>query len=111
MTTIPTNAGNVLALVTAAAVVTTAVLFRDLLLLGVGAFGTLLVLPAVITEWFPGRLAAPIAMLAVGAVLVGAALFVAHRRHASPRRGSRSTTSPSGHQESPSGRLGWSGWP
>lgn len=84
MTTIPTNAGNALALVTAAAVVTTAVLFRDLLLLGVGAFGTLLVLPAVITEWFPGRLAAPIAMLAVGAVLVGAALFVAHRRHAQP---------------------------
>ena len=81
MTTIPTNAGNVLALVTAAAVVATAVLFRDLLLLAVGAFGTLLVLPAVIIEWFPGRLAAPIAMLAVGAALVGAALLVARRRH------------------------------
>ena len=84
MTTIPTNAGNVLALLTAAAVVTSAVLFRDLLLLAVGAFGTLLVLPAVITEWFPGRLAAPIAMLAVGAALVGAALFVARRRHTQP---------------------------
>ena len=84
MTTIPTNAGNVLALVTAAAVVATAVLFRDLLLLAVGAFGTLLVLPAVIIEWFPGSLAAPIAMLAVGAVLVGAALFVARRRHTKP---------------------------
>lgn len=84
MTTIPTNAGNVLALLTAAAVVTTAVLFRDLPLLGVGAFGTLLVLPAVVTEWFPGRLAAPIAMLAVGTLLVGAALFVARRRDTRP---------------------------
>jgi Predicted membrane protein (DUF2157) len=87
LTTIPTDGGNVLALVTAAAVVTTAVLFRDLLLLAVGAFGTLLVLPAVITEWFPGDLAAPIAMLAMGAVLVGAALFVARRRHTKPEAG------------------------
>ena len=84
MTTIATNAGNVLALVTATAVVVAAVLFRDLLLLAVGAFGTLLVLPAVITEWFPGRLAAPIAMLAVGGLLVGVALFVARRRHPRP---------------------------
>jgi hypothetical protein len=84
MTTIPTHAGNVLALLTAASVVAAAVLFRDLLLLAVGAFGTLLVLPAVITEWFPGRLAAPIAMLAVGTVLVGAALFVARRRDTRP---------------------------
>lgn len=89
MTTIPTNAGNVLALVTAAAIVATAVLLRDLLLLAVGAVGTLVVLPAVITEWFPGRLAAPIAMLAVGAVLVGAALFVARRRHSEPQSGVR----------------------
>jgi len=87
LTTIPTDAGNFLALVTAAVVVATAVLFRDLLLLAVGAFGTLLVLPAVITEWFPGDLAAPIAMLAIGAVLVGAALFVARRRHTKPEAG------------------------
>ncbi|HEX6338148.1 MAG TPA: DUF2157 domain-containing protein [Jiangellaceae bacterium] len=87
LTTIPTNAGNVLALVTAAAVVATAVLFHDLLLLAMGAFGTLLVLPAIITEWFPGDLAAPIAMLAVGALLVGAALFVARRRHTKPEAG------------------------
>lgn len=40
-----TYAGIVLALMTAVAVVATAVLFRDLLLLTVGAFGTLLVLP------------------------------------------------------------------
>jgi hypothetical protein len=54
MTTIPTHVGNVLALLTAAAVVTAAVLFRDLLL------------------------------LAVGTMLVGAALFVARRRDKQP---------------------------
>ncbi len=81
MTTIPTHAGIVLALVTAVAVVATAVLFRDLLLLAVGAFGTLLVLPSSVIELFPGDLAAPIALLVVGALLVGAGLFIARRRH------------------------------
>ena len=81
LTTIPTHAGIVLALATAVAVVATAVLFRDLLLLAVGAFGTLLVLPSSVIELFPGDLAAPIAMLVVGALLVGAGLFIARRRH------------------------------
>lgn len=85
LTTIPTYAGIVLALVTAVAVVTTAVLFRDLLLLAVGAIGTLLVLPSAVIELFPGDLAAPIVMLAVGALLVGAGLFIARRRHAEPQ--------------------------
>ncbi|HET7475735.1 MAG TPA: DUF2157 domain-containing protein [Dermatophilaceae bacterium] len=81
LTTIPTYAGITLALVTAVAVVATAVLFHDLLLLAVGAFGTLLVLPSSVIELFPGELAAPIAMLVVGALLVGAGLFIARRRH------------------------------
>lgn len=81
LTTIPTYAGIVLALVTAVAVVATAVLFRDLRMLAVGAFGTLLVLPSSVIELFPGDLAAPIAMLVVGALLVGAGLFIARRRH------------------------------
>ena len=81
MTTIPTYGGIALALVTAAAVVATAVLFRDLLLLAVGAVGTLLVLPSSVVELFPGDLAAPIALLVVGALLVGAGLFIARRRH------------------------------
>lgn len=85
--TIPTYAGIGLALLTAVAVVTTAVLFRDLLLLAVGAVGTLLVLPSAVIELFPGDLAAPIVMLAVGALLVGAGLFIARRRHAEPRAG------------------------
>lgn len=82
LTTIPTYAGIGLALVTAVAVVTAAILFRDLLLLAVGAIGTLLVLPSAVIELFPGDLAAPIVMLAVGALLVGAGLFIARRRHA-----------------------------
>jgi hypothetical protein len=81
LTTIPTYAGIVLALSTAVAVVATAVLFRDLLLLAVGAFGTLLVLPSSVIELFPGDLAAPTAMLVVGALLIGAGLLIARRRH------------------------------
>lgn len=84
MTTIPTYAGIVLALMTAVAVVASAVLFRDFLLLAVGAIGTLLVLPAAVIELFPGDLAAPIVMLAIGALLVGAGLFIARRRHSEP---------------------------
>ena len=44
-------------------------------------------LPAAITEWFPGDLTAPIAMLGVGALLVGAALFIARRRQTKPDAG------------------------
>lgn len=87
MTTIPTKAGIVLSLVTAAAVVASAVLFRDLLLLTVGAFGTLMVLPSSVIELFPGELVAPIALLVVGALLVGAGLFIARRRRTSPEAG------------------------
>lgn len=87
LTTIPTYAGIGLALLTAVAVVATAVLLRDLLLLAVGAIGTLLVLPSAVIELFPGDLAAPIVMLAIGALLVGAGLFVARRQHTGPSAG------------------------
>jgi hypothetical protein len=85
LTTIPTHAGIVLALATSVAVVATAVVFRDLLMLAIGALGTLLVLPSSVIELFPGELAAPIVMLAVGALLVGAGLFIARRRHTEPQ--------------------------
>lgn len=84
LTTIPTTGGIALALTTSVAVVATAVLFRDLLLLAVGALGTLMVLPSSVIELFPGELAAPIVMLVVGALLVGAGLFIARRRHKTP---------------------------
>ena len=84
LTTIPATGGIVLALATSVAVIATSVLFRDLLLLAVGALGTLLVLPSSVIELFPGDLAAPIVMLVVGALLVSAGLFIARRRHTAP---------------------------
>ncbi|WP_176883907.1 DUF2157 domain-containing protein [Nocardioides sp. YR527] len=89
MTTIPTYAGIALALVTSVAVVATAVLCRDLLLLAVGALGTLFALPSAVIELFPGDLVAPIVMLVVGALLLGAGLFIARRRHTGPRTTAR----------------------
>jgi len=74
------DAGIVLAMATAAAIVSAAVLFRDLVLLAVGALGALVVLPPAVNRWFPDSLAAPIALLVVGALLVGAALWIARRR-------------------------------
>ncbi|MGZ4608976.1 MAG: DUF2157 domain-containing protein [Actinomycetes bacterium] len=72
------------ALVTVAALVALAVLFRDLLLLAVGAIGALQVIPQAVSEWFPGALAAPLALLAVGVLLIAAAVRTARRREARP---------------------------
>lgn len=79
LTTIPGSAGTVLALVTVFGVVGLAVWFRDLALLAVGALGTLNVLPAAVSTWWPETLAAPLALLVVGVVLVLVALYVARR--------------------------------
>lgn len=80
LTTLPADAGIVLALCTLVAVVVLAVVTRDLLLLAVGAVGALNILPVVVNEWFPGDLAAPLVLLAVGALLVTAAVYVAKVR-------------------------------
>jgi hypothetical protein len=77
--TLPTDAGMVLALCTVVAIVVLAVLFRDLLLLAVGALGALNILPSVITEWFPGELAPPLVLLGFGGLLVAAAVYTAKR--------------------------------
>ncbi len=78
--TLPADAGMVLALCTVVAVVVVAVVIHDLLLLAVGAVGALNILPAVVNEWFPGDLAAPLVLLAVGALLVTAAVYTAKVR-------------------------------
>jgi hypothetical protein len=72
--------GLALGLATAAALVGVAVLFGDLVLLAVGAIGALQILPNAVSSWFPGALAAPLALLAVGIVLVAAAVYTARRR-------------------------------
>jgi uncharacterized membrane protein len=73
------DAGTVLALATTAGILVAAVVMRDLVLLAVGAVAALLVLPAAVSRWFPDTLAAPVALLVVGAGLVCAAIWTAHR--------------------------------
>jgi hypothetical protein len=77
---LPADAGLVLALCTVVAVVVVAVVIHDLLLLAVGAVGALNILPAMVNEWFPGDLAAPLVLLGVGALLVTAAVYTAGAR-------------------------------
>ncbi|MGH3465749.1 MAG: DUF2157 domain-containing protein [Kribbellaceae bacterium] len=83
--TMSADAGIVLALGTVAAIVVVAVLFRDLVLLAVGAWGALQTLPTAVGEWFPGELAAAMALLVTGALLVLAAVSTARRSRAGHR--------------------------
>jgi len=94
MSTSSYDAGIAFALVNATAVVVAAVALRDLILLAVGALGTLMILPRAANEWFPGRLAAPLTLVVVGCGLVAAAVWIAVRR-------------PSGATET-AGRRDWS---
>jgi hypothetical protein len=72
--------GLCFALVNVAALVTLAVLVGDLITLGIAAIGALQVLPATVMHFFPGALTAPLALLAVGLVLLAAALYATRRR-------------------------------
>ena len=83
--TLPADAGFVLAIGTVAFIVAMAVLLSDLLLLGVGAAGTLMVLPAAVTEWFPDSDAVPFVLLAMGLLLVLTAVWTARRHRDRPR--------------------------
>ncbi len=74
-------AGQVLALLTVAGLLTVGVISRRVLLIGIGAAGTLYVIPAVAARYLPGSLAAPLAVAMVGLVLLGVAMWLArHRR-------------------------------
>lgn len=83
VSTLPTSGGFALALATVAAVVALAVLTTDLVMLGIGALGMLMVLPAAVVHWFPGSAGAPVAVLITGAALVGVAVLTARRRRGS----------------------------
>jgi hypothetical protein len=72
--------GVVLALATVTALVGLALIFRDLYLLGVGAVGTLMVLPPIMGRYFPGAMAPALALLGVGVLLVVAAVVTTRRR-------------------------------
>lgn len=70
----------ILGLLTVAALVVLAVRLRDFGLLIVGAIGTLQLLPMLISTLFPGVLAAALALLGVGVLLVLVAIYIARRR-------------------------------
>lgn len=72
--------GAALALATAAALVVVGVRLRALALVAVGSVATLLVVPGVMQRYFPGTLAAPLAVLGAGIVLVLASLATAPKR-------------------------------
>lgn len=80
--TVPSIPGLGLAVATLVAMVALAVVRADLALLAVSAAGTVLVLPAVVNEWFDGAAAAPYALLVVGLVLVALSLWTARRASA-----------------------------
>ncbi|HEX7996335.1 MAG TPA: DUF2157 domain-containing protein [Streptosporangiaceae bacterium] len=74
--------GQVLALLTVAGLLTAGVAARRVLLIGIGAAGTLYVIPAVATRYLPGSLAAPLAVAVVGLVLFATAMWLARHRRA-----------------------------
>ncbi|WP_460707620.1 DUF2157 domain-containing protein [Myceligenerans halotolerans] len=75
------DAGLVVTLATAAAIAVMAVVMTDLVLLGIGAAGLLIALPWSFSTWFGGTLAALVALLGAGVLLVVAAIWIARRRH------------------------------
>lgn len=78
--TLPVDWGYALAIGTVAAVVVIAVVRADLVLLGIGSVGTLIVIPLAVGEWFPDSSAVPFVLLGAGLALVGVAVWTARRR-------------------------------
>ena len=74
------DAGMLLGLLTAAAMVGLALHERSLPWLGVAALATLWTAPRATVEWFPGRLSASLTLIGTGALLVGAAVWVARHQ-------------------------------
>ena len=72
--------GAALMLITLAALVTVAVLFRDFMLLVIAAIGALQGMPIAMSIFFPGVLWAALALLVIGAALIAAAIVIARSR-------------------------------
>lgn len=81
-----TDWGRVVSLLALAGLIVLALRLADIALLAVGAVGMFLVLPPIIQTWFPGALAAPLALLVAGSLLVLAALRAMRREGAPPTR-------------------------
>jgi Predicted membrane protein (DUF2157) len=87
--------GSALAIASGVALVAAGVVLRDVALLVVGSLALLIDVPVVTDRWFPDALAAPVALLVVGVLLVVGALVAARRGafadpgHRGVRTGSR----------------------
>jgi hypothetical protein len=73
-------AGQALAVMTVAGLLAAGVALRQVLLLGLGAFGAIAILPQVAIRYLPGGAGAAAAVFAVGLVMLGAALWLARAR-------------------------------
>jgi hypothetical protein len=78
------NWGPLFALGTVIALVITAVMRRELGVLGVGSVGTLIALPFAVEEYFPGELQAALSLVVAGLALVATGVYVARRRRGTP---------------------------
>ena len=72
--------GVLLAIATVAGLFACGVLMHQVPLIGIGAVGTLYVVPDAATRYLPGSVAAPLAVAVVGLVLLGVALWLARHR-------------------------------
>jgi hypothetical protein len=84
--TMQVAAGHVLALATVAGLLAAGVLLRQAWLVALGAVGVLLVTPQTTSRYLPTSAAAPLAILVVGVVLLGSAVWLARHRAGSPER-------------------------
>ena len=73
-------AGQVLALVTVAGLLSAGILLRRVLLIAIGGVGTLYVVPDAAGRYLPGSVAAPLAVAVAGLLLLGIALWLARTR-------------------------------
>jgi hypothetical protein len=80
MITMDSVAGVLLAIGTVAGLFACGVRMRQVILIGIGAAGTVYVVPYTAARYLPGSVAAPLAVAVVGLVLLGVALWLARRR-------------------------------
>ena len=78
------SAGVLLAITTVAGLFAGGVWMDQVPLIGIGAAGTLYVVPDAAARYLPGSAAAPLAVAAVGLVLLGVALWLARQRTKDP---------------------------
>jgi hypothetical protein len=78
------GAGVLLAMATVVGLFACGVLMRQVLLIGIGAVGTLYVIPDAADRYLPGSVAAPLAIAVVGTVLLAVAVLLARQRRKEP---------------------------